>query len=43
MTLVHEGLPATGAAAGVEVGRVLILSGLKTLLETERPMVDIPR
>lgn len=42
VTLVHEGLPATGAAAGVEIGWVLVLSGLKTLLETGRPMVDHP-
>lgn len=35
----HEGLPATAAAAGLEVGWVAILSGLKTLLETGAPLV----
>ncbi|GAA2563977.1 SRPBCC domain-containing protein [Pseudonocardia hydrocarbonoxydans] len=39
LTLVHEGLPEGGTAAGIEMGWVLILSGLKTLLETERPMI----
>ncbi len=42
LTLAHEGLPATEAAAGVEIGWVLILSGLKTLLETGRPLLDAP-
>ena len=42
LTLRHDGLPDTGAAAGVEIGWVLILSGLKTLLETGAPMVDAP-
>lgn len=42
VSLVHEGLPATDTAAGVEIGWVLILSGLKTLLETERPLLDAP-
>lgn len=39
VTLEHEGLPAGDTAADVEIGWVLILSGLKTLLETERPMI----
>ena len=43
LSLVHEGLPETEAAAGLESGWVAILSGLKTLLETDRPMVDAPR
>ena len=34
----HTGLPATEAAAHLEVGWVTILSGLKSLLETGRPM-----
>ena len=38
----HEGLPATGAAASLEVGWVTILSGLKTLLETGAPLVPAP-
>ncbi len=42
LSLVHEGLPATEAAAHLEIGWVAILSGLKTLLETERPLVDAP-
>lgn len=42
VTLMHEGLPATGTADGVEAGWVLILSGLRTLLETGRPMLDAP-
>ena len=43
LSLVHEGLPETEAAAGLQSGWVPILSGLKTLLETDRPMVDAPR
>lgn len=39
LTLEHEGLPDTPAAAGLESGWVTILSGLKTLLETGAPMV----
>lgn len=42
VTLLHEGLPASTTAADLEIGWVLILSGLKTLLETERPMLDAP-
>lgn len=42
LTLDHEGLPAGEVAAGIQLGWVLILSGLKTLLETGRPMVDAP-
>ncbi len=42
LSLVHEGLPATEAAAHLEIGWVSILSGLKTLLETDAPMVDAP-
>jgi hypothetical protein len=40
LSLVHEGLPETDAAAHLEIGWVTIMSGLKTLLETDRPMVD---
>lgn len=39
LTLEHEGLPDGETAAGIEIGWVLILSGLKTLLETERPLI----
>ena len=39
LSLVHEGLPETEAAAHLEIGWVSILSGLKTLLETDAPMV----
>lgn len=42
LTLLHEGLPDGDVAAGIESGWVLILSGLKTLLETDAPMVDAP-
>lgn len=42
LTLLHEGLPATETTAGVEIGWVLILCGLKTLLETDAPMVAAP-
>lgn len=42
LTLEHEGLPTGETAAGIEIGWVLILSGLKTLLETEHPMIDAP-
>ncbi len=42
LSLVHEGLPATEAAAHLEIGWVTILSGLKTLLETEAPLVGGP-
>ena len=42
LTLTHEGLPDTDAARNVERGWVLILSGLKTLIETGRPLVAAP-
>ena len=42
VTLVHEGLPDTDPARDVERGWVLILSGLKTLLETGRSLVPVP-
>jgi uncharacterized protein YndB with AHSA1/START domain len=42
LSCVHEGLPATEAAAHLEVGWVAILSGLKTLLETGAPMASGP-
>ena len=41
-TLTHEGLPDNDAARNVEKGWVLILSGLKTLLETGTPLVPAP-
>jgi uncharacterized protein YndB with AHSA1/START domain len=41
LTLTHEGLPDTDAARNVEKGWVLILSGLKTLLETGHPLVPV--
>lgn len=42
LSCLHEGLPDTPVAAGLEIGWVAILSGLKTLLETGEPMVDAP-
>lgn len=42
LTLTHDGLPDTDSARNVEKGWVLILSGLKTLLETGRPLVPAP-
>ncbi len=42
LTLEHEGLPAGETASDVEAGWVLILSGLKTLLETDTPLVAAP-
>lgn len=42
LTCQHEGLPDTPAAAQLEHGWVMILSGLKTLLETGRPMAAAP-
>jgi uncharacterized protein YndB with AHSA1/START domain len=39
---VHEGLPASPAAANLESGWVLILSGLKTVVETGAPLVGAP-
>ena len=42
LTLTHEGLSDTDAARNVEKGWVLILSGLKTLLETGHPLVPAP-
>lgn len=42
LSLVHEDLPATEAAAHLEIGWVTILSALKTLLETDAPLVDVP-
>jgi len=38
LSVVHDGLPDTPAAAGLESGWVTIVSGLKTLLETGAPM-----
>lgn len=42
VTLTHEGLPDTESARNVEKGWVLILSGLKTLLETGSPLMPAP-
>jgi len=42
VTLTHEGLPDSDAARNVEKGWVLILAGLKTLLETGSPLVAAP-
>ena len=39
LSMRHEGLPETEVAAHLEIGWVSILSGLKTLLETQAPMV----
>lgn len=39
LTCEHDGLPDSPAAQQLEQGWVTILSGLKTLLETGRPMV----
>ena len=38
LTCIHEGLPAAPVAGHLELGWVSILSGLKTLLETGRPL-----
>lgn len=38
LACVHEDLPATETARHLEIGWVSILSGLKTLLETGRPL-----
>lgn len=40
LSLVHEGLPDTALAAGLELGWVTILSAMKTLLETDHSMLD---
>jgi uncharacterized protein YndB with AHSA1/START domain len=42
LSCVHEDLPATEAAAHLEIGWVAILSGLKTLLETGQPLSAHP-
>lgn len=42
LSVLHEELPDTETAAGLEMGWVAILSGLKTLLETGGPMVAPP-
>jgi uncharacterized protein YndB with AHSA1/START domain len=42
LSVVHEELPDTETAAGLELGWVTIVSGLKTLLETGRPLVAAP-
>jgi uncharacterized protein YndB with AHSA1/START domain len=42
LTCEHTGLPDVPAAAGLELGWVAILSGLKTLLETGAPLVGAP-
>jgi uncharacterized protein YndB with AHSA1/START domain len=39
LTLVHEGLPEGPLADNIEMGWVTILSALKTLLETDVPML----
>ncbi len=38
VSLVHDGLPDSPTAAHLEIGWVTILSGLKTLLETNAPI-----
>ena len=42
LSVVHEGLPDTPVAAHLEIGWVMILSGLKTLLETNAPIFTPP-
>ena len=42
LSCVHEGLPDVQAAAQIEIGRVSILSGLKTMLETGAPLAGAP-
>lgn len=42
LTMTHSGLPAGETAASVAHGWVLILSGLKTLLETGEPLAGAP-
>lgn len=42
LTLVHDGLPDSPAAQGLHAGWVLILSGLKTVLETGTPLAAAP-
>ncbi|WP_322411253.1 SRPBCC domain-containing protein [Microbacterium invictum] len=42
LTLIHEGLPEGPTSENIERGWVLILSGLKTLLETSAPLVPAP-
>ena len=42
LSCTHEGLPDGEAAHHLELGWVMILSGLKTLLETGVPMVGAP-
>ncbi|AZC13261.1 SRPBCC domain-containing protein [Microbacterium sp. ABRD28] len=42
LTLTHDGLPESTTAEDIERGWVLILSGLKTLLETSAPLVPAP-
>lgn len=43
LSCVHDGLPDTESAAHLEIGWVSILSGLKTLLETDAPMAAAPQ
>lgn len=42
LTLIHEDLPDNPISADVERGWVLILSGMKTLLETSAPLLPAP-
>lgn len=42
LTLRHDGLPDTETARDIERGWALILSGLKTMLETGSPLVPAP-
>lgn len=42
LTMQHRGMPAGDTADAVAQGWVLILSGLKTLLETGEPLATLP-
>lgn len=42
LTCTHEGLPDADVTSHLELGWVVILSGMKTLIETGAPMVDSP-
>jgi uncharacterized protein YndB with AHSA1/START domain len=42
LTMNHRGMPDGATADNVELGWVLILSGLKTLVETGAPLVALP-
>lgn len=42
VSLIHDGIPDAAAARSTEYGWVMILAGLKTVLETGAPLASAP-